>query len=684
MPNQTPQEIINDARRAMIGLSRSAASDEARRWAAYAGVHINTVYGWTKDIRPKRPTRSDKGKRAADMNHPMVRFATEAVMVRGRLDPDLAIAQTELNFVNCADCAKLLGPDEYKCRACETDRAHGTPAKFPVSRGTFLRYLREHGLDRKQRRASRVLRPHRRFEAKAPMDIYQFDITGLKKRWYWDITTRRILKLGELEVSDNHANENPNRLPIWCFQIIDDHSRFRFAQFYPCQKPNATHVIDFLWAAFREMGIPRVLYTDNDPIIVCQKTRDAVAVLDRYYSSLGLGGCRMEQHVAGNPNATGKIEVAHQTLAKFFNLIAARHQPPSPDELDGLLVEACRVKNWVEPHSSTGMIPAIRFRAGYEPKRMPPPAILDSAFKADRLSLYITTAVTISVGNVEYQLPRTELVRGPGAAQDSGLRTQDSDSPDSRLQTPDSGLVPNPFLNRAGKRGRNHKIDVIWPPDADYFLAIADEVIYEIPRVVAVADEAGQYKVTAETVGQKTIKAITDSAKERKRAFRAQVRQIDQDVKDGFIDKAERDRIVADFDLKVPLLNSAEVRGQRSKVSPDMESVPGALATRSLSEPPTVAGGQVTLLPRKRIETDPSLLAALQSDRLPPSLIDGRMIDYWAALGRLIEEGAITASEFDKAWLKSQFAGREEIKERELRDALSQRVSSPTVREGVA
>jgi hypothetical protein len=649
MPKQTCQEIINDARRAMIGLSLRPAADEAKRWAAYAGVSVNTVYEWTKDVRPKRPIRADKGKRVADINHPMVRFAMEAIMMRGRLTPDLAIEQSELNFVNCGECGLLLGPDEFKCRGCETDRAHGKPARFPVSEGTFLRYLREYGLDRKQRRASRVVRPYRRFEAKAPMDIYQFDITGLKKRWYWDVTTRRILKVSELEVSDNHPNENLNRQPIWCFQIIDDHSRFRFARFYACLKPNATHVIDFLWAAFREMGIPRMLYTDNDPIIVCQKTRDAVAILDRYYRSLGLGGCRMEQHVPGTPNATGKIEVAHQTLAKYFNLVAARYQPPSWNDLNELLAGACRVKNCVEPHSTTGLIPMIRFRAGYEPKRMPPPEILDSAFKADRLNGWsVTAAITISVQNVQYQLPQTAMIQGPGGVD-----------------------VDNPFLDRAGKRGRDHKIDVIWPPDADYFLAIADGVVFEIPRVVAVADEAGQFKMTAETTGQKTMKTIEASAKERKRTFRAEVRKLDDDLKAGFIDEEERRRRVADLDLRVPLMNGAGI------------SAGGA---QSSSLHTSDAADSVSAFPRPKIETKPELLAAAAGNILPPSVIDGQAIGYYEALGKFLDEDLISAGEFDKAWLLSQFGGDVNctMNERDLRVTLAQRVSSQTVREGVA
>jgi hypothetical protein len=644
MPKQIDQDLINGARSALAGLSGATAKQVALEYAGLAGVHLNRVYEWTKDVRPRRQTRADKGKRTADINHPMVRFAMEAVLIRGRLDPDLAIEQAELNFVNC-QCGALVGPENTNCANCGACRLDGSSAEFPVCEGTFNRYLREHGLDRKQRRAPRVIKPYRRFEAKAPMEVYQFDITGLKKRWFWDTTTRRILNLSELEVSENHPNEDPRRQQIWAFQLVDDHARKRYAELVPCLKPNNTHVIKFLWAAFREMGIPQVLYTDNDPIIVCQKTRDAVAVLDRYCRLLGLGGCRMDQHAAGNSKATGKVEVAHKTLAKYFNLLGARHLYPSFDELNQLLAKACKRLNW-RIHSSTGMMPEIRFRAGYEPQRMPPSEIFDSAFLADRLFVSITGSLTISVKNVEYQLPTGTTVLGPNAQS-----------------------VQNPFLNRAGKRGELNKIGIIWPPDVDYFLAIVKDdkfgpgIVFEIPRAVAVPHEAGQYNVAAETVAEKTWKTLGVSAQNRRRAFRAEKRDLDRDRRQGFISEEDYRARVADIDLKVPLLNSPAVADA------------------------TLAG--TTLLPRKKIETNPELLAVAAGNILPPSVIEGQPIGYYEALGKFLDEDLISAGEFDKAWLLSQFGGDVNcsMNERDLRATLSVRTASGSdrvAREGVA
>jgi hypothetical protein len=649
MPKQIlDSDTIQGARNALAGLSGALAKQEAARWATHARVHVNRIYEVTKDVRPVRKRRADHGKRLADINHPMVKFAIEAILIRGRLDPDQAIEQTEMQ-------------PEFAGQ------------RFPVSIGTLLRYLRkDYGLDRKQRRSSRVIKPHRRFEAEKPMDIYQFDISGLKKRWYYDVTTRRILKVSELEVSENHPNENPSRQQLWSFHLLDDHSRLYYLRFIPCLKPNATHVIKFLWEAFRELGIPKVLYTDNDPIIVCNKTRNAAAVLDRYFEQLGLGGFKLDQHLPGNPNATGKVEAGHKIMAKHWNLLGARFRAPTFDDIEKIAIQACGRHNWAV-HSETGEMPMIRFRRSHEPMRMPPAAVLDSAFTADRLRLSITAAITISVNNIEYQLPRTEMVRGPGAmSEPPAVAGGHSDQ---------SAMVPNPFLNRAGKRGDVHKIDVIWPFDADYFLAIADQTQFEIPRLIAVADAAGQYKVTAETVGQKTWKTVEASATERKRAFRAVKRDLDQDLRAGFIDETEHRRLVVQADLKIPLLD-----GPAIAVAAGSADVPSA-SVSSVSVQSAKSADSLSVFPRKKIETDPALLAAVSGGIVAPSMVDGRYIDYWTALGQLVEEGAITSSEFDKTWLKSIFNGREEINDRELREALLVRTASGSdrvIREGVA
>lgn len=59
------QFAITDIRESMNGLTNKAASTEAARLAELHNVTVNTIYNLTQDLRPKRKTRADKGKRAA-------------------------------------------------------------------------------------------------------------------------------------------------------------------------------------------------------------------------------------------------------------------------------------------------------------------------------------------------------------------------------------------------------------------------------------------------------------------------------------------------------------------------------------------------------------------------------------------------------------------------------------------
>jgi len=593
MPKYTlDADTVQGARNALAGLSGALAKQEAERWAAAAGCHVNRIYEVTKDVRPQRKQRTDRGKRQADINHPMVKFAMELITVQGKVDPQAAIEIAEAQ-------------DEFQGE------------KFPVSLGTLRRYVRELGINRGALRNPR--RPHRRFEAKSPLDIFQFDISGVKERWL-DVRTRRILKVTQLDVSKNHPNQNPIRVPLWKFALVDDYSRLKHVRFVACLKPNSCHVIDFLWEAFRTLGIPKVLYTDNDAIIVSRRMRRAASILDKAFTESG--GFRLDQHKAGNPNATGKVENCHLWFERFEKRIGVKYKTPDFETLNKFAANVCERGSW-QIHRDTGVAPMLRFREGHAAMRVPPDAVLDSAFKAGVFTLSIAADLTFGVEGKRYQLPRSAQIMGPG-----------------------SQRLPNPFLDRAGRRGDAFKVEIIWPPDVDYFVAIVDGTQFEIDRKLAVADAADEYKTAAESVGQRTIKTLEASAKERKAAHRA-----------------------AGTDLNVPLIDSPAIAASGS--------IPAILGEGQGE------GYRVAMMPRRRIETDPALLASLTAGAVPPSMVEGRLIDYWTALGQLIDEGAISSSEFDKTWLKSIFNGRDEINDTELREALGRR-GSPAVREGVA
>lgn len=559
-------EIIQEARAALSGLTGALARQEALRFAKQTGCHVNRIYEVTKDVRPARKPRADKGKRAADLlTHSGMRTVAELV-VADKLDPDQAI---------------------------EMARANGHD--IPVSLGTTQRYLRQHGLNRRQLRNN--VRPHRRFEASAPGEIFQFDISGVKERWR-DIKTRRILHVTQLDVSRNHPNQKITRIPIWKFVLVDDYSRYRFVRFVDCLKADSAIVIDFLLAGFREMGIPKVLYTDNDAVIISKQMRRAASILDRAFADSG--GFKLEQHLPGNPQATGKVERSHQWIEKFERYIGACDKSPTVDELNNFTVRLSNRLNWTESRA-TRQIPILRLRSGHAALRIPPDEILNSAFKSREIERELRRDLTFSFEGVSYQLPSGAIVNGER----------------------------NPFVDWVGQ-----KLTIIWPSDADYYVVMGvkgsaqEGMAFEIDRREAKADSAGDFRTSAESIGQRSSKELVASAKVKRADRRA----------------AGVERIVPGFQKDFEL--------------------------------PAVATSGVEMFPRKRIATSPELLAALGSDVLPPSMVDGRLLDYWEALPLFIGEELLTNSDFDKAWLLVQFGNDQNAKvnENQLRAAMAARV----------
>lgn len=549
---ETRQEI----RAALAGLSGARAKEEADRWAKSTNLHVSRIYDITKDLRPARKPRSDKGSRKASlMQHPGMRNIAELVTTK-KLDPDQAI---------------------------EMSRANGFDV--PVSLGTTRRYLRDAGLNRHKLR--RGVRSCRRFEASGPLEIFQFDISGVKERWI-DVKTRRILKVSSLEVSKNHPNTKVNRIPLWKFVLVDDYSRLKYVRFVACGKPDSEHVISFLLEAFRALGIPKILYTDNDAIIVSRRMRRAASILDRYFAESG--GFKLDQHAAGNPQATGKVEVAHQLIEKCEKFIGACDERPTLDQLNTFTERICKKVNW-QVHRSTGEIPAVRFRHGNALMRIPPAETLDSAFKSTEFERQITAELTFSYEGVSYQLPRNAVINGER----------------------------NPFVDWVGQ-----KVTIVWPTEADYFVLIGpNQTAYEIDRREARADQAGEFRTVAESIGQQAVKSLKETAGVKRAA-----------------------RLASGEHAIVPGIHKEF-------------DMPAAAA----------------IMPRKKEAMDVSLLAALtEPGVVPPSMVEGRPIDYWTALSSLIDEGSITAGANDKAWLQSVFAGRDEMPDTELRAALASRV----------
>lgn len=435
-------------------------SAEAERLSKLNGVSKSRIYELTEDIRPKRKTRADKGKRVAPlMETEGLKFAA-AWVIEHNADPAYAL---------------------------ETARARGYD--IPVELSTFVRYLNEHGLNRKNRRTNRS--NHRRFEAKAPGDVFQFDISGTKERWF-DTSTRRIVKVTSLEVSKNHPNEKKNRVKVWRFVLVDDFSRMRFIRFVAADKPDSSHVVAFLLEAYQEMGVPKILYTDNDAIIKFGRNKRASEVLHRALESIG--GYSLEQHLPGNSRATGKVEVAHQwveKVEKLLGLFLAEGRDLTMEVMNRIAVnDAARYNNRI--HRETGEKPIVRWNSQRHLIRTVDAALLTSAFLVDEMPILINGDLTFSYKGVKYQLPT------------------------------DQG-----FQNLIACQSAKNKCKVVIS-DADDFYILVDFNGKEsppIPKQIAGPDVFGEFKSTAEDFAERTRKELKAFAKQNAKAEKELNRQ---------------------------------------------------------------------------------------------------------------------------------------------------------------
>lgn len=443
--------------RAMAGLSGRKAAAEARTLADFYGVHPARIYDAARSVRPERKRRSDAGSRKVDL---LANSATRAVsefVANQKVSPELATLVVRAN------------PDLF--------------GEMPdVSQATIRRYLRDHGLSRAQAKESVIT--YRPFEAKFPGEIFQFDISGVKERWM-DVKTRRIHKVGVLDVSKNHPNTRTDRVPVWKFTLIDDKSRKKFVRFVACPKANTVHVVDFLREAFLELGLPQKLYTDNDSVIVNKRTMRGAGFLNEAFKDSG--GFTLIQHTPGSPQATGKVERTHQTIEEYERLIGVKAEfgtAVTIEQLNRFAVLVCERQN-SRICKATGRVPDLAFRSTANPYRRIDPAQFDAAFKGRDLSVRVAADVTISIDGIKYQLSRRDEF---------------------------------PFTELAAAK---QKVEVYWLDEDEQFGLITptgDKFIIE--KVVAAADASGEFKALPETRQTRNRRLVKDSQKETIRAVK--------------------------------------------------------------------------------------------------------------------------------------------------------------------
>ena len=306
--------------------------------------------------------------------------------------------------------------------------------------------------------------------------MFQFDISGLKERWY-DHATRRIISVSPLEVSKNHPNDKRDRTRVWRFVLVDDFSRRCFIRYVGVDKPNSTHVVDFLLQGYAEMGVPLKLYTDNDKIIKFGRNARTTDILNKVL--LADGGYENIFHIPGNSRATGKVERLHQTIEgceKVIGLYLAQRGSLTLEALNEQLAPGIQGRINNEVHSETGLAPLERWESRLSVIRRLDYESLRSAFMADEFVVKLRGDLSVRIKGKSYQLPTGEMY---------------------------------PFANWAGQ-----KLRIVMPDGHDFFTVVGlDGIEYDVVKQPAAADTAGEFRSTRETDANRLRKDLRREAR---------------------------------------------------------------------------------------------------------------------------------------------------------------------------
>lgn len=456
-----------EIRTAMQGLSGSAASQQKKHLAELYGCSESYIYGLTEDMRRStRKKRSDAGKRKFELVPGTDFYEVAALVVGGKLDPDQALLTAKAN-----------GHDNLPSLA------------------TTQRLFREEGINRKQLHTGR--RNHRRFEADAPLALVQIDCTALKVRWK-DIKTRRILRIEGID--KNHPQLDAGKIRVWQIMAVDDHSRRRFFRYVTTSHITSRHMVSFFAELCQEWGVPVAVYTDNGPEFMGFFAK-APTILNSIPAVRDTGGFEHKKHAPNNPQASGKVEVAHkwaEKMDRYIGLAIDKGINVTSDNLDGFSHSLCRNYNEVHVHRTTGQTPMARWHGTLVTRRTLSAAVIESALLFEEAeNRRLTETMTVRVGKTDYRLP---------------VRDEKGNLAPWRVGMKLSVIVP-------------HELDEI-------FVTLPNNQEYSVDKVIATADAAGEFKTLpqsqteARTKELKAHHAANNKAAKEKRATTGEVYQI--------------------------------------------------------------------------------------------------------------------------------------------------------------
>lgn len=344
---------------------------------------------------------------------------------------------------------------------------------------TMQRLLRENGLDGKRRKSN--ARNHRRWEAAAPLDLIQIDCTALKVRWK-DIKTRRILRIDGID--KNHPQMDRNKLRVWQIMAVDDHSRRRFLRYVACGHITSRHMVLFCCELFCEWGLSKKVYTDNGPEFKGFFAK-AMTILNSVPAIQQTGGIEHFTHMPNNPQASGKVENAHrwaEDMDRFVGLAEQKGLDIDENILNQFADNICRNYNEQHVNRTTGQRPIDRWFGTAVTRRMLPGEVVRAALLFDEAERKVSEAMTVRVGKIDYRLPSRDAA-GKAAPWRPGMKL--------------SIIAP-------------HELDLI-------FVTLENGDEYEVEKVIATLDVAGDYKSAMPTGAEQLAKELKEHHAQKNR-----------------------------------------------------------------------------------------------------------------------------------------------------------------------
>lgn len=353
----------------MAGLSGKDAKAQARILANDFSVDITRIYAHSRDVRPKRKRRTDHGTMRA-------------------IDPK-AFEKLAWYTVN----------DDYSAdHIADVARANGLG---DVATSTYNRHLRKDGINRNANKQD--IRLYQSWRAPFQNHTHQLDGT-VSQQFYIadDFSVQYDDKLKEYYAKKKGMPKGRSVLHL--LSLIDDHSRAIYAEFTASNHSRSW--MNFLYNAWRLKddpfvfpfhGIPKFIYTDQDPIVTSHKFQRAMDVL--------LGSRKnVLTHFPGNPRAKGKVERAFQVMQEFEK-VTKRKKWQSLQEANADLTDYLyKVNN--RRHSAIAEAPfECWIRIPQERLLAPPNEEIFRILHMDSIWRQIRKNLTISINGKLWQLP---------------------------------------------------------------------------------------------------------------------------------------------------------------------------------------------------------------------------------------------------------------------------------------